>query len=90
MGLVEITFSLVFHEQTQGCLGEVHINDILKQYKKGHATGTALLGSLGFTLPEVIYSSVLSCYANSLFVPISECAMFPCWAERLPYAERVR
>lgn len=45
------------------------------------------LGSLGFPLSEVIYSSVLSYYANSLFVPILECATFLCLAGRLPYAE---
>lgn len=42
VGLAEITFTLIFHEQTQGRLGEVHINDILKQYKTGCATGATL------------------------------------------------
>lgn len=42
VGLVEITFSLIFHEQTQGCLGEVHVNDIIKQYIMGCARGTTL------------------------------------------------
>lgn len=55
--LVAIAFSLIFYEKIEECLGEVHINDVLKQYIMGHATGTTLRPhSLGSPVIQLIRS----------------------------------